>query len=155
MTEKQKADAYAEFIAKYLGANPDAVLFVLAYTSYAHAIDDIVDNEIPQDLCRNQLLLRVLRMAPVLYANPFYLSHINMLYPLIILAHDNYVESLTYEHSNEQWKKALSDYLRQNVNEVILACIEIVGGYAQKVGAANVLRELAYKSHHTSEGIAC
>ena len=155
MTEKQRQDAYAVFVEKYLGSNPDAVLFVLGYTLYCHSIDDLCDNEIPVDLCRNQLLLKVIRMAPVVFNNNFYLTHINKLYPLVMLAHDTYVESLNYEHSNIQWQKALSDYLRQNANEVILACVEIVGGYAQKVGAAAVMRELAYINHHDANGVPC
>ena len=155
MTKEAKSRAYAEFMEKYLSSNPDALLFVLGYVTYCHMIDDVVDNEIPADECRNQLLLKILRLAPVIYSSPFYMYNINKLYSLVILAHDTYVESLNFVTSNDEWKRALGDMLRHNANEVILACVEIVGGYESKVGAAAVLRELSYYTHHDEKGNPC
>lgn len=152
---KDLQERFAKFAENYLGENPDALVFCLNYVAYAHMIDDIIDEDIPPDMHRKQFIMQTFRIAPVLFANIFYLNNFSTLYGLVKMAHDSYVESLTYESSNEEWKQRLGDFLRQNGNEVILACIEIVGGSVKKIQAAVELRELAYETHHTPEGKPC
>ncbi len=137
-----------DFIKKYLSSDLDATLWVLGYLTYAHSIDDVIDG----DKTDSTFILNTFRFAPVLFSNSFYLNHIGALYPLVIMAHDTYEESVKMEKSTVKWQRHYADVLRQNGNEVLLKCVEIVGGLENRKLAAVELRELAYKTHHTDEG---
>jgi hypothetical protein len=94
-------------------------------------------------------------LAPVLYGNIFYLTWFGRLYPLVKMAHYSYADSVKLEGQIEKWKQHCSDVIRQNANEVIIECIDIVHGVEVRKEASLILREIAYKTHHTLEGVAC
>lgn len=151
--QQSHSDKYIIFLRKYLNSNPDALAWICAYGIYCHAIDDIIDNDIPSDKSRQQFILQQFEFAEVIYSNHFYLSHIHLLRPLIKMASNDYMDSVQLEDSEEEWKKAVCDALRQTANAVILAVIEIVGGVEARRNASLELRELSYHTHH-KEGVA-
>ena len=136
------------FIRKYLLQNPDAAGFVMCYVIYCHAIDDIIDG----DKTDWQHILKTFSLAPILFSNVFYMQHYGKLYPLVKMAHDSYGDSVFMERRNSKCMKHYSDILRQNANEVILACVEIVNGPEVRLQASIELREGSYKMHHDEVG---
>lgn len=150
---KQEADEiFTTFIRKYLlKKNPDACLWYLGYLTYVHAIDDQIDG----DRTDFQHFLRVQELAAIVYSNEFYHAHKWQLYPLIMMASNSYMDSVALEHSNEVWKQRVSDSLRQHANELLIAVIEIAGGYEMRREASMELREISWKSHHEVNGAAC
>lgn len=148
-TAKEASDIYIQFIRKYLfDKNPDACLWVLGYLTYVHAIDDFIDG----DRSDFQHFLKIQELAAVVYTNEFY--HVNrwMLYPLVIMASNSYMDSVALEHKNENWKRNVADNLRTHANELIIAVIGLIGGNDLRRQASMELREISYKSHHELDG---
>lgn len=148
-----KTSPYIEFLQKYLGADLDALTWVAAFNTYAHAIDDIIDGEIPPtSLNDKEFVVRTFEFAAIIYSHIFYQRNQHVLYSLVKMVTNTYMDSLHLEQSPEAWKKKYADVLRQSTNELVLACIEIVGGYDKRREASLQLRELSYHAHHTVEG---
>jgi len=137
-----------DFLLKYLKSNPDAFIWVCAWVTYCHAVDDVIDG----DKTDSKFILDTFRFAPVLFGNVFYLTNLSALYPLVLMSHDAYEESVRMEKSNQKWQRHYADILRQSANEVILKGIEIVGGLELRQKASLELRELSYKTHHDETG---
>lgn len=142
---------FEQFLDKYLKEkDEDAFIFVSLYVIYCHAIDDLIDE--PQPDYNN--LLDTFALAPVLFGNNFYVQHFHKLYPLVKMAHYAYKDSVKMEKSNEKWKQYLSDALRQQANEVIIEVINIVHGSVEiREEASMLLREIAYKTHHSADHV--
>lgn len=145
---------YISFISKYLNPqeNANAILWILAYAIYAHAIDDIIDEEIPKDSVKDEFILKTFEFAETVYTNIYYLTHISKLRPLVKMASNSYMDAVQMEKSNEKWKRDYADVLRTLGNEVLLAVIEIEKGLNVRRTASLDLRELSYKTHHTQFG---
>lgn len=151
-TQEQADNEFCAFIRKYLlDTNPDACLWVLGYYTYVHAIDDFIDG----DRTDFQHFLRIQELAAICYSNVFYQHNIARLYPLVMAASNSYMDSVAMEHKSESWKKTVADSLRQGANELIIAVIEIAGGYEKRREASLKLREISWKSHHKADGTPC
>jgi hypothetical protein len=149
MEKNQAYSDYVNFLNQYLKDNIDALIWVLAYSTYVHGIDDIID----KDNTESEHILKTFELAAVIYSYPFYLQNLNILYPLVIMASNTYMDSVKLENQPEVWKQRVSDALRQTGNEVILACIQIVGGVDIRREASMKLREISWRTHHTIEGV--
>jgi len=149
--KKENQELYISFIRKYI-SNPDALLWVIGYASYVHAIDDIIDEEIPKDNAKDEFILKTFEMAHDVYVNVYYLNNLHALKPLAKMASNTYMDSVQMERSNSQWKKSYADVLRTMGNEILLAVIEIEGGIDLRRRASLELREISYKTHHTALG---
>lgn len=141
---------YISFIKKYTGADIDAYLFVLAYTAYVHAVDDIIDKDNTDPV----FILKTFELAAVVYGNAFYLRNFSMLYPLVKMASSTYITSvqLEQEKSSEIWKNRVADALRQTGNELILAVIELLHGIDVRTKASYELRKISWHLHHKEDG---
>lgn len=146
---------YVAFLKKYLADNPDALCWVLLYITYAHAIDDIIDGD--KDGTRSkEFILKVFEYAAILYSHVFYQINIHLLYSLVVMASNTYMDSVILEFStvtsDKPWKNSAQDYLRQSANELILMCIQIVGGIDKRREASLELRDISWRCHHTKGG---
>jgi hypothetical protein len=150
--QQKHSDEYIILLRKYLDSNPDALAWICIYGIYAHAIDDIIDNDIPSDKTRQQFILQTFEFAEVIYSSHFYQANLSALRPLIKMASNDYMDSVLLEGDTEEaWKKHTCDALRQTANAVILAVIEIVGGIEKRREASLELRELSYRTHHKED----
>lgn len=150
---ESNASIYIDFIkAEIMPRNPDAFLWLCAYGIYCHAIDDIVDKEIPKNKPEARFMLEQFEFAEVVYSNHFYIANTDRLRPLVKMASNAYMDSIMWEGDKEVWKKQVSDHLRQMGNEVCLAVFEIVGGVELRNRLSPKLREIAYKCHHKETG---
>ena len=146
---------FLDIVEQYIKPDPDAMLWVLGYATYVHAIDDIIDNDVPDDQHRQQFILKTFEFAEAIYSNIFYLRHISMLRPLIKSTSQAYMDSVLWEKSPEDWKRKVADAARQQGNDILLAIIEIVGGIEKRHEASLLLREVSYKMHHLKDGTPC
>jgi hypothetical protein len=145
-------ESYCAFLNKYLKDFPDAQAWLVAYAIYVHAIDDIIDNEIPADKNTQRFILQTFEFSEVIYTHIFYISHISELRPLIKMAALDYMNSVWLEGETEKWKKHCSDHLRQTANAIVLAVIEICRGLDVKREASLELLRIGYEAHHDEQG---
>lgn len=142
---------YVSFLQKYLSDNPDALCWVLMYSTYVHKIDDVIDGD-KENVRSKEFILKTFEDAAVVYSHPFYQQWKHLLYGLIVMASNTYMDSVLLEFSttadDKPWKKNTQDYLRQTGNELILMCIEIVGGYENRRKASLELRDISWRNHH-------
>lgn len=144
-------DQYIEFLRKYLGHCPEALAWLSGYGVYAHGVDDIIDG----DKTDHEHILKIFELAAVIYSSDFYRQHAHILYPLVIMAHQTYRDSVILERGPEEWKIKVADACRQTGNEVVLAVIQIASGVEVRDKASLELRELSWHTHHTLEGKPC
>jgi hypothetical protein len=145
------SDQYCEIIRKYLHGFADAQSWLLLYGIYCHSIDDIIDGDQTSD----EHKLATFETALMLYSHVFYQQNIAQLYTLCKLAHTSYVDSVRLEKSENPTDQLIADPLRQVGNEIILAVIEMCAGKDARNAASKELRPLAWKTHHTPEGLPC
>lgn len=149
---KEQQD-YLNFLQHYCSADPDALLFVLGYSVYVHAIDDIIDGDKDDHIH----ILKTFELAAMVYSNQFYLRHIHELRPLVVMASSTYMTSVTLEKATngKDWKLHVADALRQTGNELFLAVIQILHGIDVRIEASLKLREISYLTHHLPDGTPC
>ncbi len=142
---------YLTFLRKYLEVG-DALLWVLAYATYVHSVDDIIDNDIPDEKNKHRFILETFEFAECVYAAPYYVMNMNRLRPLIKMASNDFMDSVALADSDKDHHKRISDNLRCSGNAVILAVIEIEGGVELRNKASLELREISYTTHHLADG---
>ena len=128
------------------GGNQDALVFVTAFHVYCHAIDDLVDGDVPMTA---ESLLDVLMQANALYATPFWINNWFRLQPVMAQICNTYADSVAWENAEESWKKQTADVLRLCGNDMITQVAWIVGGYKHMRSISLRLREFAYHSQHS------
>jgi hypothetical protein len=140
-------------VNKYiLPKNPDAALWLMGFFVYCHAIDDIIDHDIPESKTRQQLIVENSIYAEAVFSNIFYIRNVNVLRPLVRQAAFAYRDSIAWFDSAEVWKRQIADHLRSLGNEVTLAVVDLVCGQAVRNEISLNLRETAYWEHHDKDG---
>jgi hypothetical protein len=148
MKQAEANNEFFKLLHEHLIDNIDAVNWVLAFVTYCHAIDDIIDNDIPKDKSRQEFIIKTFEFSEILFTNVFYLQHINILRPLVKMTANTYADSVQWEDSPIEYKRKIADVLRQMGNEVILAVIEIVKGVGVRREVSMKFRELSWLAHH-------
>jgi len=139
------ADQIAEIYAEVTQGDEYARQFLAAWHHYCHAIDDIVDGDIPFSA---ETLLKLLVQANQVYSLPFYLRNALILQPVVASVTSTYADSVAWEKDSEPWKRNIADVIRQCGNEMVLTIAWIVGGYDHQRRISLKLRELAFHSQH-------
>ena len=128
------------------GGNHNAVVFITAFHAYCHAIDDLVDGDVP---FTPEAFLDVMMQANSLYSTPFYIENWFRLQPVIAQITSTYADSVAWEKSDEEWKRQTSDVLRLCGNDMIIQVAWIIGGYKHMRAISLKMREFAYHSQHS------
>src|ERR1051326_6385798 len=136
---------FLELVRQYTSQN--SYEFILAYISYCHAIDDLVDG----DKTDAKYIIQCFNFAAVLYSSQYYRDHQEQLFPLIMSAGLSYVQSVDYERSKVPWKLKFADSLRSEANNVLIFIVNNESGYEKALEFSEKLREFSYKEHHTEE----
>lgn len=123
----------------------DALSFVIAFHSYCHQIDDLIDGDTAYN---PENVLKVLMAANTLYSTPFYLANAWRLQPVIAMITNTYADSVAWETSDEPWKQRVADVIRQCGNDMILSVAWILGGWSHVRSISLRLREAAYHDQH-------
>jgi len=125
--------------------NVDAFAFLLSFHCLAHFLDDMCDGEIPMNA---ENLLDSHMQANALYSTPFYIQNSARLSGVISVIVNTYADSIAWEKSDTDWKKKVSDVIRQCGNDMVITVAGIVGGFRHMRSISLKLRELAYEMQH-------
>lgn len=124
--------------------HPDALAFINAFQNYCHAIDDFID-EPPKN--RAEGVLYLLQEACRIYSSDFYHRHRAVLYPMVINITNAYADSVLFEKSPEQWKRATADVLRHCGNDMLMIIVATCAGYKALRAISPLIREEAFNRH--------
>lgn len=153
MTKEERKQEFQNRVKNLLiQDHPDALLWLVGYATYAHAIDDIIDQDIPEDQHRQQFMLRTFEFAESIYSNIFYIQNVSRLRAIVKMASQSYMDSVLWEKDPIAWKRQVSDTLRHQCNDVLLTVIEICCGIERRQELSLEMRELSYLCHHNEEG---
>lgn len=122
----------------------DAYLFLVAWHSYCHMIDDLVDGDTAQT---PESLLEALVMANKVYSLPFYAVNAHRLSGVVVLVSSTYADSVAWEKL-PGWQAHVADVIRQCGNDMILAVADITGGWRLVRSISLRLREAAWHNQH-------
>jgi len=123
--------------------NPDAMVFLLAFHCYAHAVDDLVDEG-----CTPEKLLDCLAQANAMYGTLFWLANSARLGGVISQIANTWADSVAWEREDEEWKRRVADVIRQCGNDMVTQVASIVGGWRHMRSISLRLREHAYNEQH-------
>lgn len=131
--------------------NPEAKRFLIAWSQYVHAIDDLIDGaERPAP----EALLQTFAKAIAVYSDPFYLQHIEALRQVAVSATNLYADSVAWEQSPMPWHRHFADWARHAGAEMVLAVAHLCGGYEHMRSLSLELRTICYLQHHDLKGDA-
>lgn len=143
----EKATVDLKLVQRICRGDQQAMEFLGRWTSYAHAIDDIVDGETRG---QKDLILTFAR-AIELYSHPFYLRNIEALRQVARNVTLMYLQTVEWEKA-EGWKAQWSDLHRHCSIEMVTAVAIICGGVEHAAAVIPELRITAYHDHHDREG---
>jgi hypothetical protein len=125
-------DAY-KIINEAIGHDQEAVEFVKLYAEYIHAVDDIIDEG------KNpKLILDTFNLATALFSSPFWHKHKDQLLIVDFLINNQYADVVSWEKSNDKWKRREAKALSHVGYNMLFAVIIVVAG-------RNKLREVSEK----------
>lgn len=131
-----------------LGQDTEAAKFVRLFGVWCHGIDDDVDNPgMPPEQ-----KVRLHWIAAALFSSNFYQAHARELFPVVSLIANAYADSVCWEKSEVDWQARQADVLRNCGNDMLLAVINIVGGYDAMREVSRLIREVSHYRHHDEHG---
>lgn len=133
-----------EIYSMACGQSREALDFLQAWTLYAHAIDDIVDN----DRKDPEKFIDTLALANCVYSSSFYQAYNPFLRSIVLSVTNDFADSLKWEKATEEWKARWADTLRFCGNQMVVAVATIVGGWQLARQVSLLLREDSYMNHH-------
>lgn len=115
---------------------PEAWSFLVLHTEYCHCIDDLIDETFDKER-----LLKSHYIASLLFSSDYFLRNRNILLPVEHQIINMYGDSVDWENSGDEKKKAASDVLRHCQQEMIFAVIKLEFGYERLRELSGKLRE--------------
>lgn len=125
-----------------------AKVFLTSYGTYAHMVDDVIDEKEYQN---HKRLLPTYMMHLNLLSCKFYLRNRDTLYPVMRVIHHSWFDSIEMERSENAWQRVQAETLKGAGIEMTLTIIEILGGYECRRRLSIAVREHAYKEQHKNE----
>lgn len=130
---KEDAKKCYEIIYEAIKHDNEAVEFMHLYAEYCHLIDDIIDE--PFSAAR---ILKTFNFATLLYSQPFWIRNKDALILVDCLINNQYADSVSWEKSNDEWKRQHAQALSHAAYNMMFAIVLIVAGYDK-------LREISEK----------
>lgn len=123
--------------------NALAADFVIQAHAWFHAIDDIVDGELPQatDTGRRQAVVKAFAAGIVVLSHDFYLRNLPALRMSLLQVSQTYALSVEFETSAEEWKRRWADTQRHCGMDLLVAVAMICGGWQHAQEQARLLAE--------------
>ena len=140
-------------IEKLLLQHPDgkdAFAFLCAYGTFAHAVDDIIDDKITDP----EIVLKTFQLYCEVLSSKFYRQYFDYLYPLICNINNTYADSVAFERSSVQWHREFSDCMRTCGNDLAVMVVKLLCGYDDARRISLLFREDSYRHHHDENGNA-
>lgn len=137
-----------EFYLRCVCGDLAAFDFLLAYHEYAHLVDDLADGD-EED--RGAAVIRLTRLAQVLWAKPFYRAHEPALSMVSCLVRSLYANSVAWSEGNHPYA-VMADTLRFAGNLMIEACAVICGGDEHQRRVSETIWAMSWAGHHDADG---
>ena len=144
-----------EVVLGWMKGNRDAVVFIMQFFFVAHLWDDLVDRDRDRTEADINQAFQILMLD--MQENPFYITHIRSLNPVIRCALNDWYTANELERTGYDHERDISYTLRCSVLSVVSHTAYLVGGtdWVKRVGPE--IRR--YGQEHTLEdykrGIPC
>jgi hypothetical protein len=140
-----KDDLIPIYVEACMG-NVDALAWLTCWHAYAHAVDDLIDEQFTPEG-----LMEVLSQATCLYSTPFWIQNSARLGGVMQIIGNTYLDSVHWEKSDQEWKRKVADVIRLVGNDMVVAVAQIVGGWQHGRRISERMREFAWHSQHPGE----
>ena len=131
-------------VTELLDGFPDAQEFLLLYSKYVHAIDDVIDEKITDA----ESVLATFSLAKQVYSCRFYRQHADYLGPLDDLINNTYADSCDWEKSASPMKRRDAGALSHSGIDMFFATILICQGRDELRKVSSAIREITHKLHY-------
>jgi hypothetical protein len=147
-------EAIAKEVKEHLSKHEGAVEFIAGYGMLVHAVDDLIDRDNPEIKDYKIHVLDCYNLSMDVFSSAFYQRNWMWLYPIVKNIHRVYSDSVTWEHSDVNWKRQYADSIRCCGHEVLMAVLEHLCrlDYAELRRISLALREWSWHQHHDAEG---
>lgn len=139
-------ESFIKELLRLCRGDKEAVEWCMLHEKYAHALDDMVDQDKGYD--PNEFAL----LCMCLYSHRFYQRNSAVLSTVMRLAHNNWLDANEWEKSDKPWQQLEADTLRHCGADVIRVVIDLCGGWDAMREISPVLRIIAYDDHHDEQG---
>jgi len=137
------------FAREVCNGNKDALSFCDLWYAYCHQIDDLIDcKEDGRPTMSDEAILRIFVIAAMLYNCPFYVEHRQHLFPVVIMTTNLYADSVAWERSPVNRRRAIADVLRCCGDEMFAMVAMICGGWAHVRNVSPRIRERDFQLQH-------
>lgn len=150
MNSSQK---FEEIVREITKGNQAAYNFLVRFHELAHLIDDMID-EATGDEWKLRLLLKLITFFSL---DPFYQQHKEQLFPMVIVALNDYATSVEWEKElvDDKPHKIMADHLRSNAQTVVEYVAFLCGGIENMRQVTDISWENSWRNHHDAEGKPC
>jgi hypothetical protein len=131
-------------LATLLKDKPVALNFIDLYVTYANLVDDIVDEK---DYQNSAKFLKHSELAETVHTHPYWLQNAGWLKVATLVVHNDYADSVIFEHSDDAGKKQLADSLRIAAIHLVLLVVYNELGYDAMRAISPKFRHALWKRH--------
>jgi hypothetical protein len=124
-----------DLVARACQGDGQAADFVWRALDYFHAGDDLVDEDLTPEA-----RLAVLVRAQELFTHAFFLRHGHALNAVLRGIESTYADSVAWERSEDEDKRAWAEHARHCGWEVILAVADLCGGWEHRRAISREVR---------------
>ncbi|HDR1870596.1 TPA: hypothetical protein QB623_001297 [Pasteurella multocida] len=127
------------FLQEVLLGDKDAIDAVLILGEASQLMDDIIDGD--KEFVPTNVAMTFLRMLTKLCTNPFYLTHVHALTPILYTATCDYLSATEMEKTDDDHAKNLAFVLRDNLVSVVIYIAGCIGGDLYGMAMTPKIRE--------------
>lgn len=119
---------------------------------YVHSIDDLLDTrEDGRPTMTAEQILKIPINAYLLFTNPFFVAHQNLLGSQVLSITNMYADSVQFEKSPKSHLRQIADVIRSCGNEFYFTIALICGGYEHMRKMSPLIRERSWVLDHQEE----
>lgn len=143
---KQFDEQWKQLLLQASCGNQDAYKFLYVFLQVCHGVDDIIDGDIKS----SEEVMEVFHIHHCIFSNPFYQQYQRELWPVICIIRNAYTDSVAWEKSTKLVEKEVSNVIRSQGNDIIIAVALICGDWKLVRNISLKIRTLA--NHYQREG---
>ena len=129
--------------------NHDAMQFCDLWHHYVHGIDDLIDTmQDGRPIMSQDQIIGLFFHAAVLYNSAFFVSHRNLLFPIVLDITATYSDSVAWEKSPKSHLRLIADVLRTCGGQMYFMVALICGGPEHMRTMSRKIRERDWLSQH-------
>lgn len=127
------------FVLQSCLGNVPAANFCMAYLSYCHSIDDLLDRDNDEENTPDRVVKIQLEMFVTLCKNEFFLANKDGLLALMLSGFHSWIDSMDWQKSEDPIKVYDADCLKAGYHAVFYHVLLLVGGYdhARKISMSH------------------